>query len=80
MEEIEPLISLIATFRVYLRRNKQISDYQRRIYSNLIKFVNKLIRVKLGSKKPVYEIEREITQVKEIADLTWLSKSVAALK
>ena len=80
MEEIEPLISLIATFRVYLRRNKQISDYQRRIYNNLIKFVNKLIRVKLGSKKPLSEIEKEIARVKEIADLTWLNNRVSELK
>jgi len=80
LDDIEPLFSLISTFKVYLRRNKLISDYQRTIYNNLIKFVNKLTRVKLGSKKPLSEIETEIAQVKEIADLTWLNNRVAELK
>jgi len=80
LEEIEPLLSLIDTFKVYLSRNKMISPYQQTIYNNLIKFVKKLTKIKYGSKKPVQEVKSEIESVKQIADLTWLKTKVAELE
>ena len=79
LDEVEPLISLVATFRTYLRRNRKISDYQRKTYLNMVKFVLKLVRVKLGSRKPLAEIEAEMRAVKQIADLTWLQAKTLEL-
>ena len=66
-------------FRVYLRRNRKISDYQRKTYLNMATFVLKLVRVKLGSRKPLSEIEDEMRAVKQIADLTWLQTKALEL-
>lgn len=70
--EWEPLISLIESFKIYLRRNKRISDYQRKVYLNLVKFTRKLVRQRLGSRKPVSEVHKEVQAQPEIADLNWL--------
>lgn len=80
LDDYEPLLSLIDTFRVYLRRNKQISDYQKLIYTNFARFVKKLTRKKLGSKKPVAEIGVEMDTVKQIADFGWLKEKLDELK
>ncbi len=72
LEEWEPLLSLVDAFGNYLRRNRMISEYQRKVYWNFLKFAKKLVRKHLGSRKPVEEIVREMEEVQEIADLRWL--------
>lgn len=72
MGEWEPLLSLMEAFGNYLRRNRMISAYQRKVYWNFLKFSKKLVRKRLGSRKPVKEIVREMEEVREIADLRWL--------
>src|SRR5690606_32342485 len=39
LKEKNPLNSLLDSFRVFLKRNKQVSEYQRTLYLNLIKHV-----------------------------------------
>lgn len=80
LEDWEPLLSLFNTFKIYLKRNKLISEYQRTTYTNLVKFVRKLARIKMGSKLPLEKVKQEIEQVKQIADLTWLQSKVEELK
>lgn len=72
LQEWEPLLSVIEAFGNYLRRNQMISEYQRKVYWNFLKFAKKLVRKRLGSRKPVREIEKEMEEVMEIADLRWL--------
>ncbi len=79
LEDFEPLLSLINTFKVYLKRNKLISDYQKTIYNNLLKFVRKLTRIKMGSKKSVADVQQEMEGVKQIADTTWLKQKIKEL-
>lgn len=79
LEDWEPLISLINTFKIYLKRNKLISEYQRTTYNNLVKFVRKLSRIKMGSKLPLQKVKDEIAEVRQVADLTWLNSKVAEL-
>ncbi len=80
LEDWEPLLSLFNTFKIYLKRNKLISEYQRTTYTNLVKFVRKLTRIKMGSKLPLERVKQEIEEVKQIADLTWLQSKVEELK
>lgn len=80
LEDWEPLMSLFNTFKIYLKRNKLISEYQRTTYTNLVKFVRKLTRIKMGSKLPLEKVKYEIEQVKQIADLTWLQSKLEELK
>ncbi len=80
LEDWEPLLSLFNTFKIYLKRNKLISEYQRTTYINLVKFVRKLTRIKMGSKLPLEQVQQEIQQVKQIADLSWLQSKLDELR
>lgn len=79
LEEWEPLLSVIEAFGNYLRRNRMISEYQRKVYWNFLKFAKKLVRKRLGSRKRVGEIQKEMEEVREIADLRWLRLKVKEL-
>ena len=79
LDDFEPLFSLAQTFRTYLHRNRKVSSYQKQIYLQFIKFTLKLSRVKLGSRKPVQEIQAEMEAEKQVADLTWLQEKVGEL-
>ncbi|MBL4716478.1 MAG: hypothetical protein COC01_03510 [Bacteroidetes bacterium] len=74
LEEVESLLSLIDAFRIFLRRNKLISDYQRSVYLNLVKFVKKALNIKLKSKshEKIMQLREEIEKTKKVADLKWL--------
>lgn len=72
LDEVEPLLSLIDTFRIYLKRNKKISGYQQRVYMNLVRFVKKLVRLRLGSRTSGSQIKKEIMATPEISDRRWL--------
>lgn len=73
----EPSLSLMEAFGIYLRRNRAISPYQRKVYSNFLKFFKKLVRKRLGSRKKITEILAEMDAVREIADLRWLKLKAA---
>lgn len=79
-DEVEPMLSLINTFKVYTKRNKLISEYQRSTYNNFLFFVKKLAKAKLGSKKPLAEIRKEMEAAKNIADATWLFEKLRELE
>ena len=79
MHDIEPLFSLITTMRVYLKRSKLISEYQRTIYVNLINHVKTLARIKSGGNQSIEMIKQVIKNNNEIADINWLKNKVSEL-
>lgn len=78
-EEIDALSSLMDTFYVYLRRNKLISSYNLESYSNFLRFVKKLLRVKYRDKQVISKLSEELDQTSVIANLTWLRKKIKEL-
>ncbi|MBC7861818.1 MAG: hypothetical protein IAF38_02515 [Bacteroidia bacterium] len=64
-----------SAFKIYLKRNKLISDYQREIYLNLIKYTNRLLKAGSNDKK-LKELKVEIEGNRQVADLQWLLKKV----
>lgn len=71
MDEVSPLLSSLDSFRVYLRRNKIISEHIRIVYSNFIKFTDKLI--KYSNDKPrLAKLKEDIIKTKQVADINWL--------
>ena len=78
LEEHDGLYSLFDTFKIYLRRNKLISDYQKTVYLNLVKYTKKLVKLKTGfpTIKKITELKDQIKETKQIADLNWLNKKV----
>jgi hypothetical protein len=75
MGDIDGLLYFMPSFNMFLRRNRLISEYQRTIYSNLVKFTNKLVRYD-GNKKRLNELLININEVKQVADINWLATKV----
>ncbi|MCH8331577.1 MAG: hypothetical protein IH946_09410, partial [Bacteroidetes bacterium] len=79
LEAIDSLYSLIDSFRLYLWRNKLISEGHRHNYLNLIRFVRRLTKVFPGDDKKLLQIETDIEQTKQIADKNWLLEKLKSL-
>lgn len=75
----DPLFSLVDAFRVYLRRNRKISDYQRTIYRNLVKFTNWLMRARLGDRRILRKLTQEMASSPDVSSLVWLQAKLEEL-
>ena len=71
MQEIPPLLSSLDSFRVYLRRNKIISEKMKTVYSNFIKYTDKAIRY-ANNKPKLKQLGEELKENKLVADINWL--------
>jgi hypothetical protein len=72
MEEYDGFFSLVDAFKIYLRRNKYISEIQRETYHNFILLVNKLMKIRLGKNDMNWALYDEIYNTRPAADLAWL--------
>lgn len=64
-------------FRIFLRRNRLVSDYQRTIYLNLIRYSTQLMRAG-GNKKKIAGIRKKVEEKRNVADLNWLLGKLSA--
>lgn len=82
MDEIEPLYSLMDSFRTYLNRHKDFSAAKRIHYTNLIKFTKQLTKIIPGDKKAIEKLKKEVEEAepKGIASITWLKEKIAELE
>jgi hypothetical protein len=65
-------------FKTFLSRNKMISDYQRIIYRNFVKYATRLVRMGSNQKK-LSLIKNELEHLKEVADKNWLLEKIQNL-
>jgi hypothetical protein len=65
----------IKAFRVFLKRNKKISNYQRLIYSNLLAFTKQIIQCGMSHKK-LDKLKQTIEFKRQTADLPWLLEKI----
>ena len=75
MNDEETFFYHIAAFRIFLNRNKTVSDYQRTIYRNMIKYTTILKKAAWQPDK-LESLLNEINSVKQIADINWLRKKI----
>ncbi|MFM2189863.1 MAG: hypothetical protein RL491_249 [Bacteroidota bacterium] len=73
MQDTDALNYHLSAFRLFLSRNKLVSEYQRTIYRNLIKFAGKLMNAK-GNPEKINALKIEIENTKQIADLNWIKR------
>lgn len=78
-EEIISLFALTDSFSIYLRRNKKISQYQIENHLNFVKYVKKMIRVKMGSRMNPTKIKTDLKDVPAIVDRIWLNRKLDEL-
>jgi len=68
-DEEEALLSMIASFTIYLKRNKKIANNVKQTYLNFTNYLYKILRAK-PSKLP--NLIEDIKQVQPIANRRWL--------
>lgn len=80
LSEDELLLSASEAFRIYLMRNKTISEYNRTAYKNFIKLVKKLQRVKeKQTKKSTAKLQDSIQNATQVIEKQWLIEKVSEL-
>lgn len=87
LAEEEGLDALLHAFATALRRNKLISDYQREVHLNLIRFVKKLeqLRAQLGIlppeeiQKELSALEGDIQSTQAVSQKNWLLSKLGLL-
>ncbi len=82
MDEVEPLYSLMDSFRTYLNRHKDFSAAKRIHYTNLIKFTKHLTKIIPGDKIAIEKLKKEVLEAepKGIASMNWLKEKIAELE
>ena len=81
LDEIEPLYSLLDSFRTYLSRHKEeMPTLRYNNYINLISFTRKLIKIIPGDKKAVQKFKDEMDKASGIMNEEWLREKIAELE
>ncbi|MDQ3072700.1 MAG: hypothetical protein M3Q97_05500 [Bacteroidota bacterium] len=70
--DTEPFFSMADAFTNYLKRNKLISSYQRTVYLNFVKFIRKLLLLRLGGRGSVNDLLEALKKSPPVASLQWL--------
>ena len=72
LEETDALMSALEAFKVYLRRNRTISDSVRTIYMNFVRFVNRILSVPPSDSEKKQKLHEKILEAGNVADIRWL--------
>ncbi len=70
MEETDALLSLLASFSVYLRRKKELSTPLRRTYLNFCRLLHKVLSLKPSADRE--KIREQIRETNPLAERSWL--------
>jgi len=80
MDEIDPLESLMDSFRAYLQRHKEIAPRRRQTFRNFIRFVKKLTRIIPRNKEQIEAFKNELAQTSQIVNRPWLLEKAEELR
>lgn len=80
VDEVDSLFSLLESFKVYLNRNKMITDLYKTNYLKFIKYVRKLVHVNPVDKEEVEKLKQEVEANKDFADASWLEEKVNEMR
>jgi len=80
LQEYRALDSLIDSFRIYIRRNKNISKEVKQQCLNLLRFTKKLSGILPRDKTAIAKISDQIENCKALAGKNWILEKVAELK
>ena len=80
LDEVEPLMSLLSSFAVYLRRGKRIPQQRKSHYQNLVRFVRMLVRTPVGDKEALAKLRKKVTEVDGMVNKSWLLDKIDELR
>ncbi len=76
-DEEEALFNLLASFKIFLRRNKLISNNVRQTYLNFIRLLHKIVK---KTPNATEKLKAEITNTELLIDRNWLLEAVDMVK
>ena len=79
LEEWDALMYLLGSFRIYIRRNKKVSETYRKLYLNLIYLVRMMVRYQLGEKVSLEQIQQQIEARPDVAAGSWIKAKAQEL-
>ncbi len=78
LDEVEPLLSLTHSFRIYLQRNKVLSELHRKRYLNFTKFLARIANLNPGDNRKKQRLRERIEQTPDTARKRWLLERMDA--
>ena len=79
LEEIDSLTSLLASFDIYLRRNKEIPENRKQHYLNLIRFTRSLMRLAPTETTELQKLRKKIDNTDGVVNKEWLLEKIDEL-
>ena len=84
----DALFSLMSAFKIYLKRNRKISERNYMIYKNLILFTNKVFKLKMATtykrkssfSKALLQLKSQIENNTDIVNVFWLNEKIRELE
>lgn len=80
LDEIEPLYFLMDSFRVFLNRQKDLTNDRKKRYLDLIKYIKRLTKIFDKDRKAIDKIKSELSANTAVAGRTWLLEKIAELE
>ena len=78
LNDIDALFYQASSFRMFIRRNKSISAYQKAVYLNLIKITLALVRAGSNTTR-LRRVKDRVERDSRIADLQWVESKLEEL-
>lgn len=80
INEIEPLFSLLESFRKFLSRREDLPSQRRQSYLDLIKYTRRLATLPPGAKEDIRKLKDEIEATSHVASADWLLEKLKELE
>ncbi|MGB1204800.1 MAG: hypothetical protein ACPG5B_04080 [Chitinophagales bacterium] len=77
LDEIEALLALADSFKIYLRRSKLLSDNHIIVYMNFIKLLARLAKAEKYESKKIKRILERLNSLPKVANKTWLYEKIS---
>ena len=71
-DEREVLSSWLISFKNFIYRHKELGNYQKDRYLNLIKFTRRFLSVNRYDKTALENLKEEIEKTEQVAEKEWL--------
>jgi len=80
LDDIDPLFSLMESFRTYLNRQKSLPPRKVRNYLNLIRFTKRLARLIPKDHEAINKLKEDVLKEKGAVNANWLLEKIAELE
>lgn len=79
LDEFEALESLLQSFKMYIRREKSLTNERKSTYLNLIKFTSGLMKINHRDQQKLMKLKSEIETTQGVVSKPWLIEKVDQL-